>query len=132
MNKLAMSAFSDEMQKQALVPRAVTKLFSKLKMRHAGVAADKAYIRQATNEVKKMKRLDPDIDSGVEFDKVYSKLRDEGSAKLKTMQEGPKACIGGESFLTNHKKKLLIGGAGLGGLYLASNSGNDQPQGVYR
>jgi hypothetical protein len=134
MNKIQNTAFQNELQKTALMPRAFTEFMSSVGMRRAAIKADKAYIRRAAGETKKLLRLDPSLDRKSTYEGILTKLKDEGSAKAKAALEGTKE-VAGEGFVAKHKKKLLIGGALGGGALLALSgrkSKEDEQQQMYR
>ena len=121
MDKAVLKGFADEMQKQALLPRFLLKAMSPIKGWRAGVKGEKSMIRQVDREVKKIKFKDPGFDAASYRVTRLEELQTTGAEVSKKILEKGKIPAG-QSFVSKHKKKLLVGGAAVGGLYLATSS----------
>lgn len=125
MDKNTLSGFSEEMHKNAIFPVKVTELFSKLKGARAAVKGSKRQVREAGRTVAKGRRAGgKDYDATGKFDEILSGIKERDLSKAEKILNPTKGgtSVVGKDFLAQHKTKLLIGGAAVGGLALASSS----------
>lgn len=132
MNKAVLKGFSDEMQKEALLPKFILKGLSPLKSWRAGMKGSKTHVRQIDRELRKIKFTDPKFDAGGYRVKRLQQLEEAGEkagkAIEKSFTEGGKSIAGGQGIISRNKGKVLVGGAVAGGLLLASSSNTKDEQ----
>lgn len=135
MNKQILKGFNNEMQKEALLPVSLVKGLTKLKVWRAARAGEKSIIREAGRVASKAGRTGGlDVAAGSHMDDLVSAVKktrvSEGENIIKsvTNPETAKSVSGAKGFLSRHKGKLLIGGAGATGLYLASQPNEQDEQ----
>lgn len=127
MNSHNIKGFSDELEKLAM-PRILIKAFSPIKAWRAGVSGEKKMLRIVDKEIRGLKMKDPSFDvASYKFERL-NQLKTQGAAAAeehaKAILEGAANKVPGQGFLAKHKGKLLLGGAAVGGIYLA-NKMND-------
>jgi hypothetical protein len=126
MNKSELNGFTDEMMKEALIPVSLIKGVGHFKGWRAGRMGKKSIERQINREGKKLKFADPEFDlSKYRIDR-RKELLEVGEEKAKRMVDAGK--IKGRGWVAQHKGKLLLGGAAVGALALASSSNDKDKQ----
>lgn len=129
MNNDIMRGFTDELQKTALLPVSVVRGLTKFKVWRAGRAGEKSIIREAGRRASQAGRKGgKEVGALGQVDDLIETVRNTRVQEGKAILEGGKNVpTGGKGFLSRHKGKLLLGGAAVGGLYLANKSSeNDE------
>jgi len=129
MNHNTIIGFRDEIQKTAIFPVKVIEGVQKLKGVRAAVKGSKRQVREAGRLVQKARLAGgKEFNATGKFDEVLQTVKERDSAIAENILSPKTTGPAGEGFLKKHKKKLILGGAIAGGLYLANkmNSAVDE------
>lgn len=130
MNKKILKGFNNEMQKEALLPVSWIKGLTKLKVLRAGIKGDKAIVREAGRIASKAARTGgKEVGATSQVDDLIAAAKntriDKGQGIIDSAVNGPTKVVG-ETLLSKHRNKLLVGGAVAGGVYLASKPNKEE------
>jgi len=136
MNKQILKGFNNEMQKEALLPVWAVKKLTRYKVWKASRLGEKSIYREAGRIASEAARTGgKDVGAGSYMDELVAAMKKTrvpgGVDTIKSVVTNPetaKSVSGAKGFLSRNKGKLLLGGAGAAGLYLASKPNEQDEQ----
>lgn len=129
MNHNTIIGFRDEIQKTAIFPVKVIEGIQKLKGARAAIKGSKRQAREAGRLLQKARLAGgKEFNATGKYDEILQKIKERDVPVAENILNPKVDAPAGEGFFKKHKKKLIVGGAVAGGLYLANAMNNAEDE----